>query len=161
MSFHNTHFKDIKMELLSKITAKTLAGDVKKAPEGNLYQIVGNASKIESGEHATFGTFYALVGDFIATRETGEVYRSGKAFVPDIVLNLVKPFLDDEKPVQIAFRVGKKLDESAPAGYVYTVENLIEPKEDPLLALAMGFHESQIKLAPVKEEAVKETAKKK
>jgi len=143
------------MEQVSKISAKVLCGDVKKAPDGELFTLVGFAVGIETGE-STYGTWEALTGDFLADAG-GKRYKAGKAFVPSIVISAVKPYLmKSEAGVQIAVRVGKRSDDSVAAGYVYTVEDLFPPVEDPLrdlLDAAIGI-EKQI-AAPKTEKASK------
>ena len=143
------------MEQVSKISSKVLCGDVKKAPDGELFTLVGNAVGIESGE-STYGTWEAIIGDFLADAK-GKRYKAGKAFVPSIVINAVKPYLmQSEDGVQIAVRVGKRTDDSVAAGYVYTIEDLFPPVEDPLrdlLDAAIGV-EKQI-AGPKTEKASK------
>lgn len=125
------------MELINKISAKTIVGNVKDAPEGELFSLMGYAVGIEEGE-SQFGTWQALTGEFLATTPDGKEFKAGKAFPPATIVEIVKPFLmGDENPrVALAFKIGKKKSDTAPVGYEFTVESLVEPAEsDPLMAL--------------------------
>ena len=122
------------MEILSKISTKTLGLNVKQEADGELYKIVGNAKAIECGE-SSHGEWEALVGEFMATKADGSEFTSGKAFLPNVALNLLKGNLLDGKEIQFAFSIGRRSDESSPVGYVYTVKPMIEAKENPLKAL--------------------------
>lgn len=122
------------MEIISKISAKTLVGDVKTAPDGELFRVVGNATGIETGE-SQFGQWEALVGDFLASSPDGKEFKAGKAFLPVTALNLLRGSLMEGNSVQFAFVIGKKKSSAAPVGYEYTITPMIETKEDPLKAL--------------------------
>ena len=98
-------------------------------------QVMGVATGIKTGE-SDKGPWTALLGSFQAINmETGDTYRSGVCFLPNIMLNLVTPRLleKESKAVEFAFNIGVKADEKSATGYVYIAEPIFETAEnDPL-----------------------------
>jgi len=128
------------IELISKISTKTVAGTVSKPKEGEsavLYRVLGIANGIKSGE-STYGEFTAFTGNFKAINlETGKVYQSGKVFLPSIAQTMLEGALSDANTdsVEFAFDIGVKHAANA-IGYEYTVTPLVAASDnDPLSAL--------------------------
>lgn len=146
---HNKHvisddhkFKGEKMNLIKKISIKTVIGNVQQGimrqeiKPGNLMRIVGVASGVKTGV-SDYGDWLALTGQFKATNLlTNEQYTSGKAFLPDEASDLIAGAVrgEDSQAVEFAFDIGVKLDESSATGYVYTVTPLMEMGGDDPLA---------------------------
>lgn len=130
------------MNLVRKISTKTVLGKKPAVPADDkphwLFQVVGIANDKTTGE-TDKGPWIALLGAFQATNyETGEIYRSGRAFLPNVALDLVLGQLGakDVQSVQFAFRIGVRADETSVTGYVYIAEPVINVTEnDPLEAL--------------------------
>ena len=121
-----------------------------------LASIIGIARGLRTGE-STYGPWTALTGEFVAVPlvgdKTGEQYRTGQLFLPDVALNLVTPFIEGagNSGVEFAFNVGITADENSNTGYEYTAEFLTEPeKNDPLSALV-----AKALPAPAKGDAAK------
>lgn len=126
-----------KFTMISKISAKSVIGKIKAPDSGQhfIMQVMGIATGTKTGE-SDKGPWTALLGSFQAINmETGNVYRSGVCFLPNIVLNMILPKLleKDSKAVEFAFNIGIKADEDSVTGYVYIAEPIFEAAEnDPL-----------------------------
>ena len=133
------------MELLNKISIKGVYGsiDVKSLHTGgakSLMRVLGvvNSYKVIA---TNFGDSVAFMGNIKATNlETGEEFRSGKAFLPAIASVLIEGALNGEhaEGVQFAFDVGVKpvQDRQGKDSYEYTVKPLIDTADnDPLKLL--------------------------
>ena len=145
------------MEMIKKITTKTLLGFVPDAPARGsketvwLYRVIGRAINVKGGESA-HGPYEFLQGEFIgqAFDDKGQIdeakpaVRAPKLFLPEIAHFAVAPaVMAADGPVEFGFKVGIKRDDTAATKYVYTAESLITPKEtDPLMVLAeeTGFN---------------------
>lgn len=147
-------------KIVKKISMKTICGkvSVKNLPdEGDkpLMRVIGQAKGIKTGT-SDYGDWAALTGIFEATNiETGEVYRSGVCFMPEIAQDMVIPALmqDSATAVDFAFEIGAEASEDSSVGYVYTIKPLIEAAEsDPLRALSEQVQKS---LPAPKEEKAK------
>lgn len=102
-----------------------------------LLRIVGAASDFQPGETAQSGPYVKLLGQFKATNlETGEIYVSGACILPGAASDLIYGALrglENGGAVQFALNIGVRRDESAPVGYVYAIEQILEPGAvDPL-----------------------------
>lgn len=122
------------MKLLSKISVKTVCGNVKELPNENLMRVIGIAKGTFTGT-TNFGEYVGFKGQFKAINlATGEEFSSGKLFLPEIAQNLVEGALSETESVEFAFDLGKKEADNA-VGYEYTIQPLIEAKENNPLAL--------------------------
>lgn len=124
--------------LISKISVAKCHGklDPKALPKNPILRVFGVARGVLSGT-STFGQWEALSGDFIAVNlETGEEFRSGKAFMPDIALNLVTGALAGSPDgVEFAFDFGVKPSTKDPENkYEYTVKPVVKAKESDQIA---------------------------
>lgn len=145
-----------KTNLVSKISAKTIMGNVKQlvpkddVVEGkvtvdrngqsvDLLRVVGFATGTVVGE-SNFGPWLAFKGTFSATRlDTGEIFRSGKLFLPDTASDLLAGMVQSsDGAVEFAFDIGVKRDDEAQIGYVYTVKPLLEIAENDPVAMLMA-----------------------
>lgn len=138
------------MEIVKKLSIGKIVGKVVPLlPEKRtdttpvtLGKTVGIARGLEHGE-STYGPWTALKGDFVFEASEGpnkgKRYRSGKLFVPDVVLDLVSAEvenLDKGEAVQMAFAITAKNDPESSVGYTYGCSFLIEPAaNDPLANL--------------------------
>ena len=133
------------MKLLKKISTKTVLGDVSKLVKGgeidkptNALRIMGTATGIASGE-SNFGEWKALVGQFAAINLlTGEESRSGKAFVPDTVTDIVETALnklkaDGEENASVEFAIDVEIvpNPDLAVGYEYNAIPHIQESADP------------------------------
>jgi hypothetical protein len=147
------------MELVKKLSAKSVVGNPMsviraamkdahdRAPqEGDsapLYRVYGVARGVKNGQ-SNFGEWTAFKGEFAAVSlETGEQFRSGELFLPEVAeALLIGPVKDgDGSGVQFAFEIGaravKDRADDKNLKYEYTVRSLVElSKEDPLAQMA-------------------------
>lgn len=138
-----------KIAIVKKLSGKVLVGNVKayikELQDGqtiDLYRVIGVAAGLKTGT-SNYGDWTALTGQFVAEAvvgaKAGQRFRTGQLFLPDVALNMVAPIvenLDKGESVELAFMIGIQADDTAQAGYTYTAEFLVEPKEnDPLEAL--------------------------
>lgn len=144
-------------KILKKISIKHVVGNVKgflkdkKDEKGNVLvhaleegqekaicQVFGVATGYKTGESDN-GPWTALLGSFKAINaETGDIFRAGQCFLPDVAMDLVLPELekDDVDSVDFAFVINIVADESSSVGYFYTASPLLTPSgSDPLAAL--------------------------
>jgi hypothetical protein len=142
------------MKLIKKISIKTVVGNVKaivkEMDEGEsriIMRVIGKATGSKVGE-STYGAWEALKGDFKATNmETGEQFRSGVAFLPDVALDLVIGALNggDVSSVDFGFDIGVTEDSDSNTGYVYNATPLLEVKEsDPIAMLEKSLNIPQL-----------------
>lgn len=109
---------------------------VEDAPNSqiDLIQVVGVASGIKTGS-TQFGDWVALTGNFAAINlETGEQFRSGVCFLPDVALDPVVGQLNSgASAVEFGYTIGAKANSEIAVGYEYYARPLVEPDEnDPL-----------------------------
>lgn len=132
-----------KNELLGKISFKTVCGKInrRKLPEDgtamHVMRILGVANKIVTG-NGDNGAFVGFLGSFEATNvETGEVFRSGKLFLPNVASNLLEAAVANNggANVEFAFDIGVKEDDTSAVGYVYTASPIMEASENDPIAL--------------------------
>lgn len=139
-----TEEKKAKLALVSKISVKNVCGKVNRkeltAEDTALMRVIGIAKGTFTGE-TDKGQFIGFKGQFKAKDlRTGKEYFSGKLFLPSAASDLLEgQFTGDPKqdaPVNFAFVITAREDESSTVGYVYGVETLIEPDaKDPLILL--------------------------
>jgi len=123
------------IQLISKISAKTVCGKTEKPTKKELlYTVYGIASGLQTGE-TSFGTWEALTGEFEALNASdGSVYRAGRCFLPGIAHSLVAGQLkalgeDQNKAVRFALQIGVQPSDNK-IGYEYTVTPVLKPTED-------------------------------
>ncbi len=135
------------MELLRKISTKTVLGDRPERPKDKktvaLYSVFGIANGCQTG-HSDYGDWIKLKGSFEAVRiGDGVVAQSGACILPEPVNSMIAANLmatDDEgkrttQSVQFSFEIGVKRTETA-IGYEYVTRPLVESGgADPLAAL--------------------------
>lgn len=141
-------------QLIRKISTATVFGgrtDVQKATINSdgpvdLYMLYGRSNGIQEGETTTgagedarISKWTAFIGQFEAVnQETGEIFASGKCFLPQYAADIVKgQFSDDTDSVEFGFMIMAEADDTSATGYVYSVKPLIQadPKTDALAAL--------------------------
>jgi len=138
------------MEILKKLSVGKIVGKVTSAlPDSRkdvtpvqLGRVVGIAHGVKTGE-STFGPWKALAGDFVfeanAGPNNGKRFRSGVLFVPDVILDLVAPAVENlakGAAVELAFAITAKNDATSSVGYTYGCSFLREPAaNDPITAL--------------------------
>lgn len=131
--------------MIKKLSTPKIMGGRLRFKEGesqrDLYQIVGVASGSKSGT-SDYGEWRNLTGNFAAINlVTGEEFRSGIAFLPDVALDPILGQLSmGATAVEFGFTISIIEDDDSATGYVYTAMPLIEPDEnDPLEALTGKF----------------------
>lgn len=136
--------------LIKKISVKTVCGVIDKTALTKeptiLMRVMGVAKGIKTGS-STYGEWAAFTGTFEATDLiSGEVSRSGVAFLPDVAFDLIAPLLvgDEANGVEFAFDIGVKSDDKVAVGYTYVAMPLVELTEaDPIRQL-----QSKVKALP-------------
>ena len=135
------------MELLRKISSKTVLGDRPDRPKDKktvpLYTVFGIANGIATGT-SDYGDWIKLKGSFEAVRiSDGVVAQSGACILPEPVNSMVAAQLTQvdkdgkrvTQSVQFSFEIGVKRTETA-IGYEYVTRPLVEQGgADPLAAL--------------------------
>lgn len=140
------------MKLLQKLSYKTVVGKVnrRELPEDKsdllVMRVIGQASKSIT-VNTDFGASIGFIGNFEATNViTGEVFRSGKMFLPPVAANLLDGAVAAANggAVDFAFDIGVKEADNQ-IGYEYTASPLIEAgANDPISILKANL----IKNAP-------------
>lgn len=149
----------MKGKIISKISVKTVWGSKPDAPTKDhkgpmwLIQIVGQANAFTTGT-TDKGEWTKLVGAFQAVNlESGEAFRSGTCFLPNVALDLVMGQLKmaETKSVAFGFRIGVLRDEQSATNYVYVADPITEVMEhDPLAPLLAKMEATP---EPAKEKA--------
>jgi hypothetical protein len=112
--------------------------------------IMGIASGVKTGE-SEHGPWYALTGQFKATNpHTGQVYMSGKCFLPEVALDLLLGQVNQGNTVEFAFTIIAQLDEQSPVGWSYTAVPLLKQEHNPLEALEAKL-DAKLLAAPKQE----------
>ena len=96
--------------LLKKLSVKNICGTIKSPAPGieqKLVIVMGYAKGSEI-KKTTFGDSIGFHGDFKGIDiETGEEFRSGVCYLPDVAESLIENALDDhEGVVEFAFEIG-------------------------------------------------------
>lgn len=141
--------KVVEVGLTKKISVKTVLGMAisnvavlqkhpqydKETDQLQCMAIMGIASGYKSGE-SEHGVWHALTGQFKAINpHTGKEFISGKAFLPDVALDLLLGEVVQGRTVEFAFKIIAQLDEASPVGWSYTAVPLIKEEHNPLAAL--------------------------
>ena len=139
------------IQLLKKISLRSVFGDKgdvleivmkDKNKEHALMRIIGfangtrEAKSREPGDDGEKILSTGLVGEFEATNlQTGEVFSSSVAWLPQMAVDLVSGRLGDGNDrVGFAFDVGAVYSTKAATSYEYTVRPLIESKPSDAMA---------------------------
>lgn len=101
-----------------------------------LYRVGGAAVGVVSGS-SNFGDWIKLVGRFQAINADGEVFRSGAAFLPGDVSQMIADRLakndSEEGYVTFLYDIFARHDTTIATGYGYIAEPVSDPtKADPL-----------------------------
>lgn len=133
------------VSMIKKLSTPKIMGGRLRFKEGesqrDLYQVVGVASGKKSGT-SDYGEWVSLTGNFAAINlATGEEFRSGVLFLPDVALDPILGQLSmGATAIEFGFTISIIEDDESATGYVYTATPLIEPDEnDPLEALTTKF----------------------
>ena len=133
------------VSMIKKLSTPKIMGGRLRFKEGesqrDLYQVVGVASGKKSGT-SDYGEWASLTGNFAAINlDTGEEFRSGVLFLPDVALDPILGQLSmGAHAIEFGFTISIVEDDESATGYVYTATPLIEPDEnDPLEALTGKF----------------------
>ncbi len=121
-----------------KIVGKIVARDLEEGVDKDLYEVVGIASGVKSGS-TDYGDWNALTGNFAAqSLESGEQFRSGVCFLPDVALDPILGQLEaGANCIEFGWVIGVRVDDDVLCGYSYYARPLVEADEnDPLEQLA-------------------------
>ena len=152
------------MQLIKKISAKTVCGDVRKVVKSKeagwkkeeLFRVFGIANKIKTGDGDN-GPWSAAEGQFKAVcSETGEEFAAGVCFLPDVAQNMVNAIVTNAEgqSVEFGFIIYVTEAPDSMTGYTYAAEPLIKPTEDdPLERLEKQLGEMNKLAAPKKDKA--------
>lgn len=153
--------------LLKKLSAKNVVGNIVAPPIGVEKELLVLMGFVKSSEikTTTFGDSTGFHGDFKAINvETGEEFRSGTCYLPDVASDLLANALaaSNGAVVEFGFKVSiigvkSKIDGEANK-YEYRCKPLMEASEnDPLAALEDRL--KKIALAAPKAEGKPKAAK--
>lgn len=124
--------------IVKKLSVKTIHGKVKAseldASGSILFRIMGVAMGAKSGE-SQFGPWTALTGNFAAVKADGEIIRASELFLPDVILNMLLPAVEQGNNPEFVFDVGARPDENVTIGYSYFARPVIQDMEDPIARL--------------------------
>lgn len=130
--------------LLKKLTVKHVCGSFPTPAigrEDDLMVIMGYVKSSET-KVTTFGESIAFHGDFKGINiATGEEFRAGTCYLPDVAANLLENILEDnEGVVEFGFKISvigiKSRTEAEGTKYEYRCKPLMNPNQnDPMLAL--------------------------
>lgn len=149
-----------KTDLLKKLSFKTVVGKVnrRELPENGesmlVMRVIGVANKTVTG-NSDFGAFVGFLGNFEATNvATGEVFRSGQMFLPNVCSNLLEAAVaaNGGANVEFGFDIGVKEADNA-IGYEYTAAPIIEASETDPVALLKSRISAPALPAPTKRNA--------
>lgn len=138
-----------------------LADDVKAM---HAVKILGRVTGVLTDERPDGTMFDVLTGNFEATNKDGEVFTSGRCFLPigfdEGIINAIK---GKESAPEIQFAVSVDVIRAANAqGYSYSMQTLFEeektPETDPLHALRLKVAAAPALSAPKKEAAPEKEA---
>jgi len=145
--------------LLSRITIKTVCGEIKKPTvETLIMRVYGQANGFKVAA-SQYGDSLGFTGVFKAINaETGEEFTAGKCFLPKIIENQLGGILGgaDNNGVEFAFDIGVKPAENA-FGYEYVVRSVLAPVEAPVIS---ALEEKMGKLPMLENKAAPVTKKK-
>ena len=135
-----------KIGMIKKLSTPKIMGRKPRLNEGedkrDLYQVVGIASGKKTGE-TDYGPWCSLTGNFAAVNlTTGEQFRSGVVFLPDVALDPILGQLDSgATAVEFGYTISIIDDADSATGYVYTATPMMEPDQnDPLEKLTSQFN---------------------
>ncbi len=137
---------NVNTTLVSKLTLKAIGAQPKRGsfgteedqkPAKTLARIFGRALKWDTVT-TQLGESYRFHGVFEGINmETGEVFKSGKVFLPGVVASILAAEIDnaDGRDIDFAYEIGGRWA-NGDFGYEYTVKPIIETATaDPLAAL--------------------------
>ena len=130
--------------LLKKLSVKNVCGNIIAPPPGEekkMMILMGFAKSFEV-KPTTFGDSIGFHGDFKAVdMDTGEEFRSGVCYLPDVAESLLKNAMDvNAGVVEFAFEIGllgvKGRTEGEVGKYEYRCKPMMKASEnDPMLVL--------------------------
>ncbi len=139
------------MKLISKISMRDVVGGKSviletimkdKTISHPVARVIGIASGLKTGEGDN-GPWTGLTGQFKATNLlTGEVYQSGKCFMPDVAQDMIVGALmaGNTASVSFGFDVSVEYDEKSATSYVYTAASLMDSgPTDPISMLEQSI----------------------
>jgi hypothetical protein len=126
------------MQLLKKISPKTVMGEIPKPVPGTpiaLYRVVGIARKLRYVE-TNLGQSVGFKGDWRAVRfKDHEQFEATEAFFPPVIQGMLEAVLlesDGDGEIKCAFDIGVK-HHTVPIGYEYTVTPIVKPKQSTVM----------------------------
>ena len=153
-------------KIVTKISLKSIGAapaknSVEKDKPVTLAAIYGTANRHESVT-TTFGDSTRFIGNFEAVNaENGQVYRSGKMFLPQIVEELLRDAVDavENGSVEFALEIGAEHSEKGNMGYAYTVRPLRKMAESDALAHLRAEVAEKLKALPAPQNPPADNAK--
>lgn len=150
--------------IIKKISVATVHGKIDKktlTKEGVvLFRAIGRATGLKSGQ-SQYGDWTALTGDFAAVKPDGEVIRASQIFLPDVVLNMIAPRVEQGDAVEFALDIVVVADEGSNTGYTYAARPVIAPDAatDPVTRLMEKISTQEALPNPQTEKKHVKTAK--
>lgn len=154
-------------KIVSKISLKSIGatpakGSVEAGKPITIAALYGAVHKHETVT-TTFGESERFIGNIEAVNAaTGEVFRSGKMFVPSIVEELLAAAVDsiDDGSVEFALEIGAEHSEKGNMGFAYTVKPLRKMAEADSLAHLRAEVANKLKTLPAPSASEKQAKKK-
>lgn len=142
-------------KIVAKISLKSIGatptkGSVEAGKPITIAALYGTVHKHETVT-TTFGESERFVGNIEAVNAiTGEVFRSGKMFVPSVVEELLASAVDsiDDGSVEFALEIGAEHSEKGNMGFAYTVKPLRKMAEADSLAHLRAEVADKLKALP-------------
>lgn len=133
------------MQMLKKLGAKQILGDVKKVvkdeckKDGDVYKaysVYGIANGIKTGT-SQYGEWCAFIGQMEAVNYvSGEQFAATQCFIPEPLETMLRTALESNDSVEFSFTVDVKRRDDLKNGYEYLVTPHKEAQEsDPLAQL--------------------------
>jgi len=113
--------------MVKKISSKLLCGVVREKENGVLYNVIGTATGIKTGQ-SNFGEWVALKGEFNAWNDKVNL-KSRIIFLPEVATIPIESALKSgAKHIDFGISVIKGASDSV-IGYEYSIKNIIPVKE--------------------------------
>lgn len=127
--------------------------------EVKLFRVFGRVVGVKGGI-STYGEWEALVGQFRAITNEGEILDSGTLFLPDIALTAVKVALSGNASADFAIDLFVEYNEASEQKYTYTFRHVMPPSNDDPLTMMMTKIEALLLPAPETKQETKPEEKK-
>ena len=118
------------MQLLKKIGAKQILGNITKVLEGitddqtavDVYTVIGKSNGIKTGV-GTFGEYFGFLGTFEAVNHiTGEVMTTTRCYIQEPLSTILVNAMSSNDEIEFAYTVAMKRRDDLERGYEWMVK---------------------------------------